>query len=344
MIVPAVTGLALAAWVGIAPTTYYPSKLIWHSAVLLLAPLAAAVVLAVRALRVSANPAAARPRRWRSRGHVALLYVIVQPAAAFAGVWSTADGRMLFRLIETPGAAQAQVVWSGAGEGTDTLTRNFLDVVRPEPGPLRTPQAVLTVARGVRAARRGRGAHRAHGDARGTGSQPLRLLAHREDPGTLPVGRSQEDGGIGRTTYWRFGQPLPQAKRPPSRQCRGRGRHPPTTSRRGAPSHPESACLNAGPRACGASLSHQPLVRYRRAMDPRIGCGRNVHSLLKSTQVGSPRMADPSAHLETRPRAPVRAVKSGCGVRPPGNRRVEGGFESHCFRSSTVPACPGTKS
>ena len=146
MLVPAVTGLALAAWVGIAPTKYYPSKLIWHSAVLLLAPLAAAVVVGVRALHVR------RPRARFARivGGVvaacALLYVLVQPAAAFAGVWSTADGRMLFRLIETPGAAQAQVVWSGAGEGTDTLTRSFLDVVRSEPGPLRTPQAVLTVA------------------------------------------------------------------------------------------------------------------------------------------------------------------------------------------------------
>lgn len=146
MLIPAGTGLALAAWVGITPDTYYPSKLIWHSAVLLLAPLGVTVVVGVRALRVGG----AVERLARVVGGVlavcALLYVIVQPAAAFASVWSTADGRTLFRLIETPGAVQAQVVWSGAGEGTDTLTRNLLDVVRPEPGPVRTPQAVLTVA------------------------------------------------------------------------------------------------------------------------------------------------------------------------------------------------------
>jgi hypothetical protein len=52
---------------------------------------------------------------------------------------------MLFRLVQTPAATQAQVVWSGRGEATDTLGRTFLDATRADPGPLTTPQEPLTV-------------------------------------------------------------------------------------------------------------------------------------------------------------------------------------------------------
>lgn len=144
--VPAVTGLALAAYVGITPETYYASKLLWHTATLMLAP------LAVVAVTMGAGLAAARSRVASvSRvvaGGAAILgaaFASLQPAAAFLGMWSTAEGPAVVRLLTTPGAGHAQVVWSGGRRGTSTITRVLLDAVRSDPGPLRTPQRVLSV-------------------------------------------------------------------------------------------------------------------------------------------------------------------------------------------------------
>ena len=215
MLVPAGTGLALAAWVGITPDTYYPSKLIWHSAVLLLAPLGVAVVVGVQALRVGGTV----ERLARVVGGVvaacALLYVIVQPAAAFAGVWSTADGRIAVPVDRDAGSGAGAGRLVGCGRGhrhpDAQLARRREARARPGTHAPGRPHR----RGGVCAARRGGGAHGAHGHARGTGSQPLRLLAHRGDPATLRVGRPQEDGPIGRTDGL-VAAPCARAVAPPS--------------------------------------------------------------------------------------------------------------------------------
>ncbi len=144
--VPAFTGLALAAWLGITPGTYYASKLLWHTASLLLAPIAVATVVA--AVRVAhARRAVARLARVLGAPAAALaaLFLVVQPAGAFVGVWSTVDGPLLLRLVQAPSSAQAQVVWTGTSGGTDTVSRSFLDSVRPDPGPLTSPRERLTI-------------------------------------------------------------------------------------------------------------------------------------------------------------------------------------------------------
>ncbi len=143
---PALTGLVLAGVVGVTPETYYPSKLLWHTALLGLAPLAVGVV--ALALRVD---------RARFRGSslvrvlggggvaVVLLYAVLGPAAAFAGSWSTVDGPLVLRLLDTPGAGTTQVVWSDGPVVTDTVTRILLQAVDPQPGAERVPQESLTV-------------------------------------------------------------------------------------------------------------------------------------------------------------------------------------------------------
>ncbi len=139
---PATTGLALAAYVGITPDTYYASKLLWQSAALALAPLSVVVVGLVA--RVCEGRSLLRTSML-GVGAVTLVFAMVQPAAAFFGVWSTVDGAMVLRMLSLPGAGQAQVVYTDGALGTDTLTRVLLDAVRPDPGPLRTPQERLDV-------------------------------------------------------------------------------------------------------------------------------------------------------------------------------------------------------
>ncbi len=143
---PALTGLVLAAVVGVTPETYYPSKLLWHTALLGLAPLAVGVVAV--ALRVDrARFRGSSVVRVLGGGGVAvvLLYAVLGPAAAFAGSWSTVDGALVLRLLDTPGAGTAQVVWSDGPLVTDTVTRILLQAVAPEPGAERVPQESLTV-------------------------------------------------------------------------------------------------------------------------------------------------------------------------------------------------------
>ncbi|WP_299442809.1 hypothetical protein [uncultured Phycicoccus sp.] len=144
MAVPAVTGLILAAYVGITPDTYYASKLLWHSSALFLAPISVVVALGMSRLRRVAMPRAVRNL---AAGPVALglAYSFALPAAAYVGVWSTVDGALVLRLLSTPGAPDAQVVWSEGPVVTDTVSRLLLDALRPEPGPLSTPQQPLTV-------------------------------------------------------------------------------------------------------------------------------------------------------------------------------------------------------
>lgn len=147
MVLPAVTGLALAGYVGITPDTYYSSKLLWHSAALLLAPLALGAAGLSSALSAAGSRAAAVLRAPAATvALIAMALAAIQPAAAFLGFWSTVDGPTVLRLLTTPGAGTAQVVRSSGDLDTDTLTRTLLDAVRPEPGVLRTPQRPVTLA------------------------------------------------------------------------------------------------------------------------------------------------------------------------------------------------------
>lgn len=141
-LLPALTGLVVAATVGITLDTYYSSKLLWHSAALGLAPLAVGVVVVAgqashrsSVVRVVATGLAA----------LAVLWGMVQPAGAFAGAWSTTDGALVLRMLDAPDAASAQVVWSGTPRLTDTVTRGLLDARRPAGGDGRTPQGPLTL-------------------------------------------------------------------------------------------------------------------------------------------------------------------------------------------------------
>ena len=148
MVLPAVTGVVLAWRVGVSPTTYYPGKLLWHTALLTLAPLGA---LAVLAWRRSATMRLALPRlaartALAGAGVVVALGALLGPTPALGGSWSTADGAVVRALIAAPDAEQAQVVWSGAGPVSDAVTRILLDAYRPPEGRVGAIQEPTTTA------------------------------------------------------------------------------------------------------------------------------------------------------------------------------------------------------
>lgn len=145
-LLPALTGLALAARVGVAPDSYYPSKLLWETAALGLAPLATGVglVLARLAGRTGAVAATARVLTGGVVG-LSVVYGVLGPVSAFAGAWSTTDGATVLRLLAAPGASGAQVVHSGGPLVTDAVTRILLDALTPGDQGSTRPQESLTV-------------------------------------------------------------------------------------------------------------------------------------------------------------------------------------------------------
>ncbi|NYG07690.1 hypothetical protein BJ986_002177 [Phycicoccus badiiscoriae] len=151
---PCLTGLALAARVGIPVTQYYPSKLLWHSATLGLAPLAVVAVSAWRRLTPAALendtgpvvPLAGVLRVVTGVGGLLVLGVaLIAPAGAFVGAWSTVRGPVVLDAVTSPGADGAQVVWLGT-KGDDTIGRILLDFYRAGHTAARTPQPPLDVS------------------------------------------------------------------------------------------------------------------------------------------------------------------------------------------------------
>jgi hypothetical protein len=143
---PAVTAVAVAMWVDIPLTAYYPSKLLWHSTTLGLPALAFVAVTtwgqlwkgsASIALRVGARVAV-------TAGALLVLYGLTCPVAAFLGSWSTRRGPVVLAAVTTPRASAAQVVWLGT-VGDDTIGRILLDFYRVGATPERTPQAPMDV-------------------------------------------------------------------------------------------------------------------------------------------------------------------------------------------------------
>lgn len=137
---PALTAVGLALRLGIPVTRYYPAKLLWHTTVLGLSSVAVLGALAwVRA-------GSATLRGVVVRGLIGTLAVacavggVLGPRGAFSGVWPTVDGATVLRLLDTPGAERAQVVWSEGRLVTDDAVRIMLDGYRPEAGRADTLQ------------------------------------------------------------------------------------------------------------------------------------------------------------------------------------------------------------
>lgn len=145
-VLPALTAVGLAVGLGLDLLHYYPSKLLWQTALLALPWLAVLVALAVAAAlrrRPTAAPVA--------RGAVAVLaglvtaYALLLPWGSQAGAWSTVDGSRVLAALTTPGAPGAVVVWLEDSPTTDSITRSFLDVLRVEQSRTRAPQARTSV-------------------------------------------------------------------------------------------------------------------------------------------------------------------------------------------------------
>lgn len=144
---PGLTGLGLAVRVGIPPTQYYPSKLIWHTALLGLAPLGVLVAYGIQTLRRRPSVLATGTR---AAATVALAVVVAYAFAAPLGAqfhkWSTVHGGPVLAALTTPGAQSAQVVWLSTGRLDGAIARLFLDYYRADDTSQRTPQAPLSVA------------------------------------------------------------------------------------------------------------------------------------------------------------------------------------------------------
>ena len=144
----AVSAVVLAGAVGISPTTYYPAKVLWHSALL---GLPGCAVLALRGARVATST-------WRSGmaasmvkaswvvGALLTAGCLLSPLQSFGRSWSYVQGAPVLNAVTTTGAARAQVVWLGGGPRDDVIARILLDFYRAGDTAERTPQQPLTVA------------------------------------------------------------------------------------------------------------------------------------------------------------------------------------------------------
>jgi hypothetical protein len=149
-LLPGVTAVAVAARVGIAVTAYYPSKLLWHSAALALAPLAVVAVLVwhrlARGGEGGTSPVLQLARGATAMsGALALAFALITPAGAFVGAWSMVHGPLVLDAVTSPSADQAQVVWLGT-VGDDDIGRILLDFYRAGHTATRTPQPPQDVA------------------------------------------------------------------------------------------------------------------------------------------------------------------------------------------------------
>jgi hypothetical protein len=143
---PALTGLGLAVRVGIPPTQYYPSKLIWHTALLGLVPLGVFVASGIQMLRRRSSMLAAVARgACTVTLAVVVAYAFASPLAAQFHKWSTVHGGPVLAALTTPGAPSAQVVWLSTGRLDGAITRLFLDYYRADRTSQRTPQSPLGV-------------------------------------------------------------------------------------------------------------------------------------------------------------------------------------------------------
>ena len=117
----AVLGLALAARFGLSPLTYYPGKLLWHSAVLGMVALPAGVLFLLRS--------AGRPATVAVVPVLASVVVglgLVAPVYALTGRLSNVDADLVLAAARTPAADRAQVVWLSGTEYDDLVTRVLL--------------------------------------------------------------------------------------------------------------------------------------------------------------------------------------------------------------------------
>jgi hypothetical protein len=140
------SGLLLAARVGVSPTTYYPSKLLWHAAVLGLAPTSVVGVQLLGVLKARARVVGRA--LWLFAGTAVGTVVVLclaNPLLGASGYWPSPHGTVVLRAVTSPGAAHAQVVWTGDG-GDDTVSRVLLDFYRVGQTAIRTPQDGLGVA------------------------------------------------------------------------------------------------------------------------------------------------------------------------------------------------------
>jgi hypothetical protein len=131
-VLPALTAVGLAVRLGIPVTRYYPAKLLWHTTVLGLSSVAVLGAIAwVRAGSATLRGVVVRGLL----GVVAVSCAVggaLGPRGAFTGVWPTVDAATVLRLLATPGAERAQVVWSNGRLVTDDATRIMLDGYRAE--------------------------------------------------------------------------------------------------------------------------------------------------------------------------------------------------------------------
>jgi hypothetical protein len=141
----AFSAVGVAAVVGITLTTYYPSKVLWESALLGLP--AVAVVLALTVRDVSTRWRSGRILRGVVVGCACLLTgaCLANPALAMMGPWSSIDGGRVLAAITAPHAEEAQVVWLGRPASNGVIARVLLDFYRVEATQARTPQPPLSV-------------------------------------------------------------------------------------------------------------------------------------------------------------------------------------------------------
>lgn len=128
---PAATAAGVVVMLGLVWSDYYPTKMLWTTAVLALPFLAVSMArlvawgVSVDGLRAPVGVTAA------SVLCLAGLLGLVTPAGALIGAWSTVDSARVLGAIGTRGAADARAVWMDSSTET-AVTRTLLYVYDPD--------------------------------------------------------------------------------------------------------------------------------------------------------------------------------------------------------------------
>jgi len=140
----ATTGFVLAAFLGISPLRYYPSKTLWHACALGVPIFFAVAGWALTRSRWS-DPRSLPVAALTAAALAVTIPCLAAPWAALRGSWSAVHAERVLAVVTTPGVAEAQVVWTEDRED-DTVSRILLDFYQIPHTRVRTVQHPTSVA------------------------------------------------------------------------------------------------------------------------------------------------------------------------------------------------------
>lgn len=128
---PTLVAIGIAVAFSIPLEAYYPTKLLWHSAVIGIILIAPCSVMMSRAAAVRVLPVRLAGATLTLAATAFVLWGLVTPLGSQLGWWSTVDSSRVIRAAVAPGSVEAHGVWLDTPTES-AVTRTLLSILRGE--------------------------------------------------------------------------------------------------------------------------------------------------------------------------------------------------------------------